>query len=218
MSEAVHTCKERPDDIEAIRNLNLAAFGQAQEGQIVDALRTNGGVLLSLVATIGERVVGHPEYYPRFGFRSGSGFGIRSEWELLEDVFMVLVLDESKMTLSSRSAIALSRSTTRSAAPVCRRSPLPRNASQACTSPLTLPPKIAPFALVFFPQTCYPSSEGLLCDGYGYLIFTITHGAPSSFVQTSPKIQKQKPKTIGSTCSYPQAHSLSSVRIKTPGI
>lgn len=156
MSEAVHIREERPGDIEAIRNLNLAAFGQAQEGQIVDALRTNGGVLLSLVAMIGGQVVGHalyspvsigskettlqgaglgpmavlpefqrrgigsrliafgnaeltkrgvpfivvvghPEYYPRFGFRSASGFGIRSEWELPDDVFMVLVLDESRM-------------------------------------------------------------------------------------------------------------------------
>ena len=42
-------------------------------------------------------VVGHPEYYPRFGFRSASGFGIRSEWELPDDVFMILVLDESVM-------------------------------------------------------------------------------------------------------------------------
>ncbi len=135
-----------------MRDVNRIAFGQDQEGNIVDALRTNGAALLSLVATlngqvvghvmysslsvgdnqgaalgpmavapehqrqgIGSRlieagnrrlkeagcpfivVVGHAEYYPRFGFRSASTFGITSEWELPDDVFMVLVLDPGKM-------------------------------------------------------------------------------------------------------------------------
>ena len=158
MNEArsIRIREERPEDIDAIRALNLAAFGQVEEGRIVDALRAKGGVLLSLVATMGERVighalyspvsidskeatlqgaglgpmavlpefqrrgvgarlitfgierlkergipfivvVGHPEYYPRLGFRPASGLGIRSEWELPDDVFMVLPLDESKM-------------------------------------------------------------------------------------------------------------------------
>jgi putative acetyltransferase len=42
-------------------------------------------------------VLGHPEYYPRFGFKPASGYRIRSEWDIPDNAFMVLVLDESKM-------------------------------------------------------------------------------------------------------------------------
>jgi putative acetyltransferase len=145
--------EERPSDVAAIRNVNKGAFGQDQEGNIVDALRSNGAALLSLVATLNDRVVGHimyspasvggeimgaalgpmavlPEhqrqgigsklveagnrkikdegypfiivlghsnYYPRFGFIPASNHGIKCEWEVPEDVFMLLVLDEEKM-------------------------------------------------------------------------------------------------------------------------
>jgi putative acetyltransferase len=42
-------------------------------------------------------VVGHAEYYPRFGFRPASAYGITCEWEVPDNVFMVLVLDPGKM-------------------------------------------------------------------------------------------------------------------------
>ena len=145
--------EERPEDIPAIRDVNRHAFGQEQEGRIVDALRSNGAAMLSLVATVDSRVVGHimyspitvgdkvtgaalgpmailPEhqrqglgsklieagiqklreagypfiivlghadYYPRFGFKPASGFGIKCEWDVPDNVFMLLVLDEAKM-------------------------------------------------------------------------------------------------------------------------
>jgi putative acetyltransferase len=56
--------EERPDDAGAIRDLNQRAFGQSQEGNIVDALRSNGAAMLSLVATLNGRVVGHIIYSP----------------------------------------------------------------------------------------------------------------------------------------------------------
>jgi putative acetyltransferase len=145
--------EERPGDIAAVRDVNKRAFGQDQEGNIVDALRSNGAVWLSLVATLNGRVVGHimysplsvggdvtgaalgpmavlPEYqrqgigskliesgnrrlkdagcpfvivlghanyYPRFGFRPASTHGIKCEWEVAGDVFMLLVLDQQKL-------------------------------------------------------------------------------------------------------------------------
>ncbi len=145
--------EERPDDVAAVRELNRRAFGQDQESNIVDALRANGAALLSLVATLNDRVVGHimyspvsvggnvkgaalgpmaviPErqrqgigsklieagnqnlknadcpfiivvghanYYPRFGFRPASEHGIKCEWDVPDDVFMLLVLDQVKM-------------------------------------------------------------------------------------------------------------------------
>ncbi len=145
--------EERPDDVAVVRELNRRAFGQDQEGNIVDALMANGATLLSLVATLNDRVVGHimyspvsidgkvrgaalgpmaviPErqrqgigsklieagnqklkdagcpfiivvghadYYPRFGFRPASEHGIKCEWDVPDDVFMLLVLDQAKM-------------------------------------------------------------------------------------------------------------------------
>lgn len=43
-------------------------------------------------------VLGHPEFYPRFGFESASGYGLRSRWKDVPDAaFMVLVFDASLM-------------------------------------------------------------------------------------------------------------------------
>lgn len=37
-------------------------------------------------------VVGHPSYYPRFGFSPASAFGFRCEFDVADDVFMVVEL------------------------------------------------------------------------------------------------------------------------------
>lgn len=37
-------------------------------------------------------VLGHPDYYPRFGFSPSTRFGIRSEYDVPEEVFMVVEL------------------------------------------------------------------------------------------------------------------------------
>ena len=55
---------EQPGDEVAIRAVNRRAFGTEQECGIVDALRSNGVALLSLVATLEGRVVGHIMYSP----------------------------------------------------------------------------------------------------------------------------------------------------------
>jgi putative acetyltransferase len=144
--------EEQAGDAAAIRDLNRQAFGQDQEANIVEALRGNGGVVLSLVGTLDERVighvlyspvqlgaltgaglgpmavhpdhqrqgigsrlieagtrllresgcpfvvvVGHPEYYPRFGFAPARPLGITCEWDVRDDVFLVLVFDQLKM-------------------------------------------------------------------------------------------------------------------------
>jgi putative acetyltransferase len=149
---AIEIREERPGDVTAVRDVNRLAFGQDQEANIVDALRSNGAALCSLVAIlngqvvghimysplsvgdnqgaalgpmavmpehqrqgIGSRlieagnaklkgagcpfivVVGHLEYYPRFGFRPSSTYGVTCEWELPHNVFMMVVLDPRKM-------------------------------------------------------------------------------------------------------------------------
>jgi putative acetyltransferase len=42
-------------------------------------------------------VLGHPDYYPRFGFECASRRGIRCKWDVPDDAFMVLVMEEEAM-------------------------------------------------------------------------------------------------------------------------
>jgi putative acetyltransferase len=152
MAASVEIREEQPADVASIREVNRLAFGQSQEGEIVDALRANGGITLSLVAVMGGKIVGHilyspilvgsafhgaalgpmavhPDYqrqgigsqlvaagnrriteagypfvivlghadfYPRFGFIRASERGISCQWDVPDDVFMVLILDSAK--------------------------------------------------------------------------------------------------------------------------
>lgn len=43
-------------------------------------------------------VVGHPGYYPKFGFERASKYGIRCEYgEVPDEAFMIIVFDEKRM-------------------------------------------------------------------------------------------------------------------------
>jgi putative acetyltransferase len=137
-------------DRAAIHAVNEAAFETSAEANLVDALREKTGQIVSLVAGIDEKivghilfsavslaehpalnlmglgpmavlpeyqrqgvgsalvreglqrckqlgcqavvVVGHPEYYPRFGFVPASRYGIHSEYDVPNDVFMIVEL------------------------------------------------------------------------------------------------------------------------------
>jgi putative acetyltransferase len=50
---------EEPRDREDVRKVNEAAFGHADEADLVDRLRIEGVVLLSLVAELQSQIVGH---------------------------------------------------------------------------------------------------------------------------------------------------------------
>lgn len=43
-------------------------------------------------------VLGHADYYPRFGFERASTHGIHCEWDVPDEAFMVLVIDEAAMS------------------------------------------------------------------------------------------------------------------------
>jgi putative acetyltransferase len=142
---------ESPEDIPAIREVNRLAFGQEDEGALVDALRNGGYGIASLVAEDGGRIVGHiffsrlvieadgrtieaaalapmavlpecqrqgigsalvraglkscraagivavvvlghPDYYPRFGFSAEAARGLISPFPEAGDAFMALEL------------------------------------------------------------------------------------------------------------------------------
>lgn len=56
--------EEEPGDIAAIRAINERAFGQPQEAQVIDRLREVCSGLLSLVAILEGRIVGHILFSP----------------------------------------------------------------------------------------------------------------------------------------------------------
>jgi len=149
--------RERREDIPGIRNVHDLAFGRSEEGTVVDRVREAFDGLVSLVAVVEGRVVGHvlfspvrietgegrdvfgmglaplavlpeyqrrgigtelmeaglaalgqtscpfvvvlghPDYYPRFGFEPASRRGIRCKWDVPDEAFMVLVMDEEAM-------------------------------------------------------------------------------------------------------------------------
>ncbi len=154
---------ETPDDFKAIRNVNVLAFGQSNEADLVDSLRVAGALSISLVAVqhnlvvghiafspvaiesddgaftalglapmavlpqyqnggIGSQLVeaglqacrrlghavivvlGHPEYYPRFGFDPAGQFGIKWEHDAPEEAFMIAQLKAG--ALAGRTGVA----------------------------------------------------------------------------------------------------------------
>jgi len=50
---------EQPRDREQVRKVNEAAFGRIDEGDLIDRLRIEGAVLLSLVAEVDSQIIGH---------------------------------------------------------------------------------------------------------------------------------------------------------------
>lgn len=148
--------REKPEDIEAIYQVNMQAFGRKVEAELVNNLRKRNIVTLSLVAEqdgrivghilfspvavesehssfgaitlapiavlpecqrkgIGSQlvakgletcrnlgheivtVVGHPEYYPRFGFVPAKSNGIECEFEVPDVAWMFLELKEEAL-------------------------------------------------------------------------------------------------------------------------
>jgi putative acetyltransferase len=50
---------EQPHDREQARKVNEAAFGRSDEADLIDGLRAEGAVLLSLVAEVECKIIGH---------------------------------------------------------------------------------------------------------------------------------------------------------------
>lgn len=149
--------RESPADVQSIHDVNRLAFGQPAEADLVDRLRDQGAVAVSLVAEregeivghilfspvvihdpgftgsavglapmairpahqrqgIGGElirdglrlcaeaghaavvVLGHPEYYPRFGFRPAHEWGLRCEYPVPPEVFQAQELIPGSLT------------------------------------------------------------------------------------------------------------------------
>lgn len=65
-------CENSEQDVQAVRSIQELAFGRRDEAGLVDALRSEGVILLSLLAEIGERPVGHV-LFSRMWVETGDG-------------------------------------------------------------------------------------------------------------------------------------------------
>ena len=70
----------------------LAVRPDRQRQGVGAALVREGLTRLRQLGAIAVVVLGHPDYYPRFGFEAASRFGIRSEYDVPEDAFMLIEL------------------------------------------------------------------------------------------------------------------------------
>jgi putative acetyltransferase len=75
----------------------MAVLPEHQRQGIGSKLITKGVTMLKDRQCPFIIVLGHAEYYPRFGFEPASRHGIRSEWKVPDDAFMILVLSTSEM-------------------------------------------------------------------------------------------------------------------------
>jgi putative acetyltransferase len=83
----------------------MAVLPEYQRREIGTALVKKGLSVLRSRSCPFVIVLGHPEYYPRFGFEPASKRGIRCQWEGVPDeVFLILVLDG--VTMKGVSGIA----------------------------------------------------------------------------------------------------------------
>ena len=147
---------ENPEDIEAVRNINIAAFGRENEANLVDRLRGIASTF-SFVAVQSDRIVGHiffspvvvegkcsrnlsivglaplavlpnyqrqgigtllirqglkecarsgfnavvvlghPDFYSRFGFIPASRKSLKCEYDVPDEAFMVLELESGAL-------------------------------------------------------------------------------------------------------------------------
>ena len=71
----------------------MAVLPGHQRAGIGSALVRAGLDQCRLLPAAAVVVLGHPEFYPRFGFLPSTRFGIRSEYDVPEEVFMALELE-----------------------------------------------------------------------------------------------------------------------------
>jgi putative acetyltransferase len=73
--------------VAVLPKLQCLGLGSAIVREGIDRLRANGCACIV--------VIGSPEYYRRFGFVPASRYGVRCEWDIPDESFMLLLLDEA---------------------------------------------------------------------------------------------------------------------------
>ncbi len=92
------TVDGKNDTVEGMGLAPMAVLPEHQRQGIGSALVEHGLEILRDRPCPYVIVLGHPEYYPRFGFKPASGHGLRCQWEGVPDeAFMVLIFDKEAM-------------------------------------------------------------------------------------------------------------------------
>jgi putative acetyltransferase len=91
------TIESEADAFAAIGLAPLAVLPQFQKQGVGSLLVKHG---LEQCRDLGQEcvvVLGHPEYYPRFGFVPASRYGVKSEYDVRDEVFMLMELRDGAM-------------------------------------------------------------------------------------------------------------------------
>ena len=95
------SCAEITDHPEIKKGMGLAPMAVLPEYQKqgIGSMLINKGISILKNQNVPFVIVlGHPEYYPKFGFEKASEYGIQSQWDDIPDeAFMILILDRDKM-------------------------------------------------------------------------------------------------------------------------
>ena len=75
----------------------MAVLPEWQGRGVGSLLVTTGLEYCASAGYVAVVVLGHPDYYPRFGFVPASGFGIKSEFNVPDEVFMLKTLQGSAL-------------------------------------------------------------------------------------------------------------------------
>ena len=79
----------------------MAVLPFEQRNGIGSALVREGLLRCKQLGSCAVVVVGHPQYYPRFGFAPASRYAIRCEYDVPDDVFMIAELDPGALRAAS---------------------------------------------------------------------------------------------------------------------
>ena len=92
------TIQSEQDRVQGMGLAPLAVLPNHQRQGVGSALMEQGLDLLRQRRCPFVIVVGHPSYYPRFGFVPGSAYGLTCQWaQVPDEAFMAIVLDPEKM-------------------------------------------------------------------------------------------------------------------------
>jgi putative acetyltransferase len=88
------------DDLAVMGLAPMAVLPERQRAGVGSALVRAGLDRCRALACPAVVVLGHPAFYPRFGFVPASRFGIRCEYDVADEVFMAMELDPGALNFA----------------------------------------------------------------------------------------------------------------------